>query len=100
MRIISRKVLVDFAASHPQARPSLDHWERLTKAAQWTTIQDVTSLFSKSKGLNHERVRFEVQGGNYRLIVAFDFDRQAAFIKFIGTHGEYDRIDALTVSQF
>jgi mRNA interferase HigB len=100
MRIISRKVLVDFAADHPQAKPSLDHWERLTKAAAWETIQDVTSVFSKSKGLNHERVRFEVQGGNYRLIVAFDFDRRAAFIKFIGTHAEYDRIEALTVSQF
>lgn len=100
MRIISRKVLVDFARSHSQARGSLEHWERLTKAASWATIQDVTSVFSKSKGLNHERVRFEVQGGNYRLIVAFDFTRQAAFIKFIGTHAEYDRIDALTVSQF
>ena len=100
MRIISRKVLVDFAAIHPQAKPSLDHWERLTKKAAWQTIQDVTGTFSRSKGLNAERVRFEVQGGNYRLIVAFDFVRQAAFIKFIGTHAEYDAVDALTVSQF
>jgi HTH-type transcriptional regulator / antitoxin HigA len=50
--------------------------------------------------LNRERVRFEVAGGNYRLVVAFDFLRQIAFVKFIGTHAEYDRIDALTVSQF
>jgi mRNA interferase HigB len=94
------KMLVDFTTNHPQAKPSLEHWERLTKAASWASIQDITSVFSKSKGLNHERIRFEVQGGNYRLIVAFDFGRQAAFIKFIGTHAEYDRIDALTVSQF
>lgn len=100
MRIISRKVLVDFAREHPQAKPSLDHWERITKASSWKNIQEVTAVFSKSKGLNAERVRFEVQSGNYRLIVAFDFDRQAAFIKFIGTHTEYDRINALTVSQF
>ncbi len=100
MRIISRKVIVDFVNEHPQAKASLDHWERLTKAANWSTIQDVTSVFSKSKGINANRVRFEVQGGNYRLIVAFDFKRQVAFIKFIGTHAEYDRIDALTVSQF
>lgn len=100
MRIISRKVLVDFAVAHPQARPSLEHWERLAKSAAWRSIQDVTSVFSKSKGLNAERVRFEIQGGNYRLIVAFDFNRQVAFIKFIGTHAEYDGCDALTVSQY
>lgn len=50
--------------------------------------------------LNRERVRFEVAGGNYRLVVAFDFRRQVAFVKFLGTHAEYDRVDALTVSQF
>jgi mRNA interferase HigB len=50
--------------------------------------------------LNRERVRFEVTGGNYRSVAAFDFRRQIAFGKFIGTHAEYDRIDALTISQF
>ena len=54
----------------------------------------------KAKVLNRERVRFEVAGGNYRLVAAFDFRRQIAFAKFIGTHAEYDRIDALKVSQF
>jgi mRNA interferase HigB len=54
----------------------------------------------KCKALNGERVRFEVAGGNYRLVVAFDFRRQAAFTKFIGAHAEYDRVDALTVSLF
>ena len=50
--------------------------------------------------LNGERVRFEIAGGNYRLIVAFDFGRQTAFVKFIGTHAEYDAVDALTVTLF
>lgn len=49
---------------------------------------------------NSERVRFEVAGGNYRLVAAFDFRRQIAFVKFIGTHAEYDRSDALKVSRF
>lgn len=52
-----------------------------------------------NKVLNRERVRFEVAGGNYRLVAAFDFRRQIAFVKLIGTHAEYDRIDASTVSQ-
>ena len=54
----------------------------------------------KSKVLNRDRVRFEVAGGDYRLIAAFDFRRQIAFVKFVGTHAEYDAIDALTVARF
>jgi mRNA interferase HigB len=50
--------------------------------------------------LNRERARFEVAGGNYRFVVAFDFRRQIAFVKFIGTHAQYDNIDALKVSQY
>jgi mRNA interferase HigB len=50
--------------------------------------------------LNRDRVRFEIAGGNYRLVAAFDFRRQIAFVKFVGTHAAYDKIDALTVSQF
>jgi mRNA interferase HigB len=63
-------------------------------------MDEVQRAAPKSKVLNRERVRFEVAGGNYRLVVAFDFRRQVAFVKFIGTHAEYDRIDALTVSQY
>jgi mRNA interferase HigB len=50
--------------------------------------------------LNRERVRFEVAGRNYRLVAAFDFRRQITFVKFIGTHAEYDKIGALSVSQY
>jgi mRNA interferase HigB len=63
-------------------------------------MDDVRRVVPKVKVLNGERARFEIAGGNYRLIVAFDFHRRAAFVKFLGTHAEYDRIDALTVSQY
>jgi len=49
---------------------------------------------------SREGVRFEVAGVNYRLVAAFDFCRQIAFVKFVSAHAEYDRIDAMTVSQF
>jgi mRNA-degrading endonuclease HigB of HigAB toxin-antitoxin module len=55
---------------------------------------------SEGQGAEPRALRFEVAGGNYRLVAAFDFRRQIAFVKFIGTHPEYDRIDALKVSQF
>jgi len=50
--------------------------------------------------LNSERVRFEIAGRNYRMVAAFDFRRQIAFVKFIGTNAEYERLDASTISQF
>ncbi len=63
-------------------------------------MMDIQLAYPKAKVLNGDRARFEIQGGNFRLIVAFDFKRQIAFIKFVGTHAEYDKIDALTVSRF
>jgi len=100
MRLIARSTLVAFGEKHPEARASLAHWVSVAKAAAWTSAGEVQASFSKAKALNGERVRFEVAGGDYRLVVAFDFRRGIAFIKFVGTHAEYDRIDALTVSLF
>jgi mRNA interferase HigB len=100
MRVIARNVLVAYWSEHPETKVPLGRWYRLTKAARWASMDDVQAAAPKSQVLNRERVRFEVAGGNYRLVVAFDFRRQIAFVKFVGTHAEYDRIDALTVSQF
>ncbi len=82
MRLIARNVLLAYARTHPQTEVPLG------RAAP------------KAKVLNRDRARFEVAGGNYRLIASFDFRRQIVFIKFIGTHAEYDAIDALTVARF
>jgi len=100
MRVIARNVLVKFWDTLPEAKASLEHWHKLVRVAQWGSTDDVQKTVPKAKVLNRERVRFEIAGGNYRLIAAFDFRRQVAFMKFIGTHAEYDRIDAITVWQF
>lgn len=63
-------------------------------------MQDVQAAFPKAKVLNGERVRFEVPHNDYRMIVALSFQYSIAFIKFIGTHKQYDAIDPFTVSQF
>jgi mRNA interferase HigB len=100
MRIIARNKLVAFWEKHPATEPSLRHWHEVAVAADWRNPLDAVSDFSKAKALNGERVRFEVAGGDYRMVVAFDWKRSIAFIKFLGTHAEYDRIDAVTVSLF
>lgn len=87
-----------FWGRHPDAEASLRHWFEVTAAADWGDPLDVVADFSKAKALNGERVRFEVAGGRYRLIASFDWRRSIAFVKFVGTHAEYDTIDALTVN--
>jgi mRNA interferase HigB len=100
MRIIAWSVLVAFAERHPETKPPLDRWRTLVKAAKWGSMEDIRAAAPNAKILNGDRARFEIAGGNFRLVVAFDFNRGIAFVKFIGTHAEYDRVDALTVSQF
>ena len=95
MRVIARNVLLAYARVHPETAIPLERWYRLVEAANWTSMDDIRRAAPKSKVFNRDRVRFEVAGGDYRLIAAFDFRRQIAFVKFVGTHG-----DALTVARF
>lgn len=62
-------------------------------------MADVRRAFSKASIINNERVAFDICGDNYRLIVAIKFSARIVFIKFVGTHAEYDRIDAATVDR-
>jgi mRNA interferase HigB len=100
MRILARSALVAFWTAHPETKPSLLRWHEVASAASWSSANDVKLSFPKAVGLNAERVKFEVAGGNYRMIVAFNYRLQIAFIKFLGTHAEYDKIDPFTVSMF
>jgi len=84
----------------PGNKGLLERWYRLVRAARWISTDEVQKAAPRAKVLNRERVRFEIAEGSYRLVAAFDFRRQIAFAKFIATHVEYDRVDALTASQF
>ena len=100
VRVIVRNTLVGFWEDHPETRVSLERWYRLVRAARWISTDEVQKAAPRAKVLNRERVRFEIAGGSYRLVAAFDFRRQIAFVKFIGTHVEYDLGDALPAPQF
>ncbi len=100
MRVIAVSTLRRFADTHPQAQPAPFRWYDLMGHGSFDSMSSVQATFAKAKVLNADRVRFEIAGGQYRLIAAFDFDKQIVFIKFLGTHGAYDAVDALTVSQF
>lgn len=100
MRIIAKRTVVEFGSKNPSARASLDHWLNIAQAADWSSTNDIQLTFPKAKVLNAERVRFEVAGGDFPMICAFEFRRRIIFVKFLGTHAEYDRVDAMTVSRF
>jgi mRNA interferase HigB len=100
VRSIARSVLMAYAADHPETAVSLDRWQRLIRAATWSSMDDVRRAAPKAKVLNRERARLEVAGGDDRLIAAFNFQRQIVDLKFLGTHAEYDEVDALSIAMF
>ncbi|MBV5261736.1 type II toxin-antitoxin system HigB family toxin [Synechococcus moorigangaii CMS01] len=100
MRIIAKKTLTDFIAHNPQyfdAKEALEAWHSEAKAAKWQNPVDIKTQYRNASILKDNRVVFNIAGNKYRLIVAINFSAQIIFIKFIGTHKEYDKIDANTV---
>lgn len=100
MNIVARKNPETFWRHHPEMEQPLRAWLMAASTRNWKSMNDVVSSFSKASPITAERCVFDICGGNYRLIVAFRFSANIAFIKFIGTHAQYDRISASIVSQF
>jgi mRNA interferase HigB len=100
VRIIAWSNLAAYAAKHPETLQPLRRWHSTMKHGDWSTTAEVVAAFSGAKTVGRDRIRFEIAGGNYRLIVACAFRHRLVFVKFIGTHDEYDRVDAAIVSLF
>ena len=99
MRVIAKRTLREFWQSHPQfgdARAPIEAWHAEVSKASWRR-QEIKAQFRSASVLKGSRVVFNIAGNKYRLVVALDYERQACFVKFIGTHAQYDRIDAETV---
>ena len=97
MRIIARSVLRAFVAKHPDAKGPLDAWWAEARSAQWRSPADIQATYRSASILKGQRVVFNIGGNKYRLVVKFEYKKRKDFIKFIGTHKEYDKIDAETV---
>lgn len=103
MRIIARRTLQDFVKSlpgrreQPAVKAALDAWFDEVKKARWTNMSDVKRLYATASIINAERIVFNIKGNACRLIVAVDFEKAIVWIKWIGAHRDYDRIDAAKV---
>ncbi|CAN7372902.1 type II toxin-antitoxin system HigB family toxin [Variovorax paradoxus] len=102
MHVVANSNLIAFYQdpSYRDAEPGLRAWYEEAKNAKWTTPAVVKAQYANASIIANNRVVFNIKGNDYRLIVAIAYRMQYVFIKFIGTHAQYDQIDAATVDQF
>lgn len=103
MRIIARSTLGRFVETlkghkdHGAVREALNAWFCEAEHANWGSSADVKKSYASASIVDGERVVFNIKGNNYRLVTAVDYSRRTVFIKWLGPHAEYDRIDVRTV---
>lgn len=97
MRVIAVKTLRDFSAKHPLAKQALMAWHDEACKANWQTPADIKRHFSSASFVGNNRVVFNIKGNDFRLIVAIAYRLGVVYIKFIGTHAQYNSIDASNV---
>jgi len=97
MRVIAVKSLRDFSAKHPQAKQALLAWHDEACKANWQKPADIKRHYASASFVGNNRVVFNIKGNDYRLVVLVRYDKGLLFVKFVGTHAQYDKIDASTV---
>ena len=103
MRVIARSTLVAFLGTltgrieRGAVKAALDAWFHEVERAQWKNSRDIKLAYRHASIIDAERVVFNIKGNSYRLVTAVDYLRQSVFIKWLGSHAEYDEIDVRTV---
>lgn len=103
MRIIARRTLREFVErlagqrEQPAVKAALDAWFDEVSKAEWANAADVKRLYATASIVSAERIVFNIKGNSYRLVVSADFEKAIVWIKWIGTHKAYDKIDVKEV---
>jgi mRNA interferase HigB len=97
MRVISVKKLRVFWQKHPDVEQALRIWHRDASHSTWRTTEDIKRSYASASFLPGNRVVFNIRGNNYRLVVVVFYKGGIVYIRFVGTHNEYDRIDPTTI---
>ena len=97
MRVIAKRTLREFWEKQPQAEDPLRSWYAAVEDANWRQPADIKQTYAAASFLADNRVVFNIGGNRYRLVVKVYYDYGRVYIHFVGTHSEYDRIDATTI---
>lgn len=97
VRIIAKKALRDFWEKHADSEEQLKAWYKEATDAEWKSPQNIKEQYPSASILGDNRVVFNIKGNHYRLIVKIYYDFGTVYIRFIGTHAQYDKIDATKI---
>lgn len=97
MRVIAKKIIREFWEKHKDCEQQLKAWYQETSKAEWQNSNVIKLEYPTASIIGNNRVIFNIKGNTYRLIVKLNFDYQMVWIRFIGTHSEYDKINAKTI---
>ena len=93
MRIITEEPLKDYIARYPDTRVALQDWVKVVKSAKWKNFADIKKSFNSVDSVGNQHYVFNIKGNQHRLVVVIKFTISWVYIRFIGTHAEYDKID-------
>ena len=96
MRIITYKSIVQYSHLHPDVKLALDEWYIKTEQSQWSCFADIKQTFNSVDSVGGKRYVFNIKGNSYRVIALILFVPEIVYIRFIGTHSEYDKIKDYT----
>ena len=97
MRVIAISTLRNFWEKHPETKLPLSEWYVKTCNAHWKSLSDMRKDFNSVDYVGNQRYVFNIKGNDYRLVVAIKFTPSIVYIRFVGTHAEYDKIDVSTI---
>ena len=97
MVIITKTILNEFGRQHTDAMPALNEWYAVVKAADWNSFADIKQTFNSVDYVGNDRYVFNIKGNHYRIVAMIFFDKRTLFIRFMGTHAQYDKIDCSTI---
>lgn len=97
MGIFTEQVLKEYIAVRPEVKTALQEWVMIVKQSQWTCFADIKATFNSVDSIGNQRYVFNINGNKYRLVVVIKFTIKFVYIRFIGTHTEYDKIDCSTI---
>jgi len=100
VRVFNTNTLLAFGRGHAGSEQAFRELSRTLRQANWGNFQEVEKAYPPSRSIKGDRVVFNVKGNEYRVVAAIDYERKAVFIKFVGTHAEYDRVDPETVNRY